>query len=214
MHHTMAGGFRPHPEEWQSSLMANATTEAAFEHRSRQLAWMMGGPDKCKACHAPIGMGDGTDGYPRRPLQRLLLGGNALGRNAGGRVGRERRIFRRNRSRGAICYHGGNDGTSITPVRPVTKQVRNGRSAMDDGHDGEQEESRVGPSDDGRDDASDDGADDIRGHGQGHAPDDGKDEARADREHDGGDRHQLFLPADANCFCRSASFPSFLCGFW
>ncbi len=41
-------------EEWRTSLMANATTEAAFGHRSRQLAWMMGGPDKCLACHAPL----------------------------------------------------------------------------------------------------------------------------------------------------------------
>ncbi len=39
--------------EWQTSLMGNATTEALFEHRSRQLAWMMT-PDKCLACHAPL----------------------------------------------------------------------------------------------------------------------------------------------------------------
>jgi hypothetical protein len=39
--------------EWRTSLMANATTEALFEHRSRQLAWMMS-PDKCLACHAPL----------------------------------------------------------------------------------------------------------------------------------------------------------------
>ncbi len=40
-------------EEWQTSLMANATTEALFVHRSRQLAWMMT-PDKCLVCHAPL----------------------------------------------------------------------------------------------------------------------------------------------------------------
>jgi hypothetical protein len=40
-------------EEWQTSLMGNATTEALFEHRSRQLAWMMP-PDRCIACHAPL----------------------------------------------------------------------------------------------------------------------------------------------------------------
>ncbi len=40
-------------EEWRTSLMANATTEATFEHRQRQLAWMMS-PDKCLACHAPL----------------------------------------------------------------------------------------------------------------------------------------------------------------
>lgn len=45
-----------HPEqyqEWQTSLMANATTEASFEHRSRQLAWMMP-PDRCVVCHSPL----------------------------------------------------------------------------------------------------------------------------------------------------------------
>ncbi len=44
----------PHQyEEWRASLMGNATTEALFEHRSRQLAWMMP-PDRCLACHAPL----------------------------------------------------------------------------------------------------------------------------------------------------------------
>ncbi len=45
-----------HPQEyreWQNSLMANATTEVLFEHRSRQLAWMMP-EDRCLACHAPL----------------------------------------------------------------------------------------------------------------------------------------------------------------
>lgn len=40
-------------EEWQTSLMGNATTEALFEHRSRQLAWIM--PlGRCLPCHAPL----------------------------------------------------------------------------------------------------------------------------------------------------------------
>ncbi len=45
-----------HPQqyrEWRTSLMGNATTEALFEHRSRQLAWMMP-QDWCLACHAPL----------------------------------------------------------------------------------------------------------------------------------------------------------------
>jgi hypothetical protein len=46
-------------EEWQTSLMANATTEALFEHRSRQLAWMMP-QDRCLACHAPL-VGQGVE---------------------------------------------------------------------------------------------------------------------------------------------------------
>lgn len=40
-------------DQWRTSLMANATTEAMFAHRSRQLAWMMP-PEQCLGCHAPL----------------------------------------------------------------------------------------------------------------------------------------------------------------